>query len=435
MKNFSKSFVIFIFMLFIILGTSIIIYFINISKIEYIDLSKKTLKQEAVAHYQNMINTRRWNSGHGGVYVKANSSIKPNIYLKDNHIYSKENEVLVRINPAWMTRQISEIANEAGDYYYRITSTNPINPENEPDDFELEALQFFEENRDKKYYTKLERDTFNFMGALKVKQSCLECHIEQGYKVDDIRGGLRVTIPTQNYNEKIKLIKGNSLYLSFSVMFISLFVSFVGVYFINSIYNRQKTIEALNSSLETKVKHRTEELEQSVKKLNELATMDFLTKIPNRRYFFELGNKLFSLAKRDKTNLSLIVVDIDFFKQVNDKYGHFIGDEILKMVSTLLQDNIRTSDLVARIGGEEFVVLLNDTSCDGANIIAEKLRFIIENEKYHHNGFDISVTISLGISCLKNDIDTKLDDIIIRADEALYTSKSNGRNRVSVFKA
>lgn len=434
MKNFNKSFIIFFSISSIILGTISILYYINISKIQYISLSENNLKQEAIAHFQNMVDTRTWNARHGGVYVKAKPGVKPNEYLKDNHTFTKDNELLIKINPAWMTRQISEISNKNSKYYYRITSLMPINPNNIADAFESEALNFFEKNRQEFSYTKFDNKNFNFMGSLEVKKACLECHLEQGYKLGDIRGGLRVSIPLDNYSKNIKLIKSNSLSLSVVVVIIAIFILLVVIYSINSIYKRQDTIEELNSSLEGRIKKRTEELEKNVKKLNELATIDFLTKIPNRRYFFELGNKFFSLAKRDKTDLSLIIIDIDYFKKVNDNYGHFIGDEILKIVSTSLQDNIRTSDLVARIGGEEFIVLLNETSCDGAYIIAEKLRKIVKAQKYTQEGFDISVTISMGISCIKNEEDKKIDDILIRADEALYSSKAGGRDRVSILK-
>jgi len=435
MKNINKSIIIFLFLLSIAFGTSFIIYYINISKIQYIELSQMSLKQEAIAHFRNMIDTRVWNSQHGGVYVKANSTLKPNKYLKDNHTFTKENELLIKINPAWMTRQISEIANKNGKYYYKITSLTPINPGNKADKFESEALTFFESNKEEKYYTKIEKNSFNFMGSLEVKKSCLECHSEQGYTLGDIRGGLRVTIPLDNYNDKIILIRNNSLSLTAAVVFISLFISTIVVYFINSIYKRQETIELLNANLEGKIKSRTQELEDSVKKLNELATIDFLTKIPNRRYFFQLGEKLFSLAKRDKTEMSLIIIDIDFFKKINDEFGHFIGDEVLKSVSKTIHNKIRTSDLVARIGGEEFVVLLNETSCDGAYTIAEKLRKTVEEESYTNESISISVTISLGISSLNSKYDTEIEDILIRADEALYSSKRNGRNRISIFKA
>ncbi|WP_072681789.1 diguanylate cyclase [Arcobacter sp. LA11] len=435
MKSFNKSVIIFLFLLSILFGTTFILYYINISKIQYVELSEKSLKQEAIAHFQNMIDTRIWNAEHGGIYVKANSSLELNKYLKDNHTFTKDNELLIKINPAWMTRQISEIANKNGKYYYKITSLNPINPNNKADAFETEALNYFKTNKNEKYYTRIEDNSFNFMGSLEVKRACLECHAEQDYVLGDVRGGLRVTIPIDNYNEKIMLIKSNSLSLTAAVIFIALFISVVVVYFINSIYKRQETIELLNTNLEDKIKNRTEELEASVKKLNELATIDFLTKIPNRRYFFELGNKLFSLAKRDKTELSLIIIDVDFFKKINDEYGHFIGDEVLKVVSQTIQNTIRSSDLVARIGGEEFIVLLNETSCDGAYIIAEKLRKIVEEENYTSEAFDISITISMGISCLNNKDDNELDDILIRADEALYSSKRNGRNRVSISKA
>jgi diguanylate cyclase (GGDEF)-like protein len=398
---------------------------------KYISLSEEMLEQEAFAHFQNMKDTRTWNSGHGGVYIKAKQNDEPNKYLKNNHTFTIDNELLIKINPAWMTRQISEISNKNSKYLFKITSLNPINPNNKADVFETEALNFFEKNRDKIYYTNFEKDRYNFMGALEVKQSCLECHLEQGYKVGDIRGG-RVSVPLTEYNQKISLVKDSSLILSIIIIIISVFILFTVVYFINSLYKRQNTIESLNANLEDKIKVRTKELEQNVQKLNELATVDFLTNIPNRRYFFDLGNKLFSLAKRDKAAFSLIIIDIDYFKKVNDNYGHFIGDEILKIVSKKIEKNIRTSDIAARIGGEEFVVLLNETTSEGAYIIAEKLRTIIKDSSYSHDKYDVSVTISLGISSLCHEKDEKIDDILIRADEALYSSKSNGRNKTTI---
>ncbi len=431
MRSFSKTNFIFFFVFIIVSGTTSLLYYINVSKIDYINLSKKSLKQEAIALFNNMVHTRSWNAEHGGVYVIAKGSEKPNKYLKDNYTYTKDGDLLIKINPAWMTRQISEIANKNSEYKYKITSLNPINPGNKPDEFEIEALRFFESNKNMRYYTKFSNENFNFMGSLEIKGSCLECHVNQGYKLGDIRGGLRVSIPIYNYNQKIALIKSSNLYITLIVVFIAIIVLIIGIYFINSIYRRQKNIEKLNMVLEKKVKQRTKELEQNVQKLHEMATMDFLTQVPNRRYFFDLSNKLFSLAKRDKTELSLLMIDIDFFKKINDEHGHFVGDEVLKLVSKKIQTNIRTSDILARVGGEEFVVLLNETGKEGATTIAEKLRQIVENTTFTYGNEKIKVTISIGISVLSFLSDETIDDILHRADEALYISKHSGRNKVT----
>ena len=126
------------------------------------------------------------------------------------------------------------------------------------------------------------------------------------------------------------------------------------------------------------------------------------------------------------------MIDIDFFKKVNDKYGHFVGDEVLKMLTKNINDNIRNSDILARMGGEEFVVLLNETNEEEALEIAQKIRKIIENSNLEYNDINVQVTISIGLSMLNHEKDNEIDEILIRADEALYISKNSGRNKVSI---
>jgi putative nucleotidyltransferase with HDIG domain len=245
----------------IILATFFIIYYVKYSQQTYIEQSQKMLYQEAQAHFQNMVNTRSWNAKFSGVFVLPEEQIKPNPYLKDNHMFAKDGTMLVRVNPAWMTRQISEIANTNGDYFFKITSLMPINPNNKADAFEQEALKSFEKNGADLFYTKFDQDYYNFMGALKVQKACLYCHAEQGYKEGDIRGGLRVSIPLQSYHQSTALIKEQSQTLITFILFIGVLVLIMTLYFIFVIYKRQNTIENLNITLEQKVKERTQTLE------------------------------------------------------------------------------------------------------------------------------------------------------------------------------
>ena len=241
-----KKFIFYI--LFAIISFCAIMFiFIKDTKDTQIIMSKKMIFQEALSHFNTMIITRKWNSYHGSVYVKEHDGLKANPYLENNYIYTKNNEKLIRINPAWMTRQISELSNKSSNYYFRITSLNPLNPNNTPDKFEKEALKYFEKNKNKKYYTNFTSDKYNFMGSLKVEKSCLDCHAEQGYKINDIRGGLRVSIPIKTYNENVRIItdKSNLLYaITVIISFIAMFVSF---YLLKLIYNKQNIIEELNN--------------------------------------------------------------------------------------------------------------------------------------------------------------------------------------------
>ncbi len=192
---------------------------------------KKMIINEAVSNYNSIIDTRKWNALHGGVYVKQSESVKPNKYLKDNTIETKDGEILIKVNPAWMTRQISEIANKDHQNYFKLTSLNPINPKNAPDNFEKEALNYFEKNKEEPFYSKLKDDftRFDFMGSLKVTELCLQCHSHQGYKIGDIRGGIRISIPTKEYYKTFTKIEGKShtliaLFTSLTIILILVFI-------------------------------------------------------------------------------------------------------------------------------------------------------------------------------------------------------------------
>ena len=161
-----------------------------------------------------------------------------------------------------------------------------------------------------------------------------------------------------------------------------------------------------------------------------LAKIDSLTGLYNRYYFNTKAKEFYNLATTSDTPLSLIMIDLDYFKQVNDNYGHLVGDELLKQVSLRLKKSIRGDDILARFGGEEFIFLLPNTNLNQAYIIAERIRQNIEATPYKIQ-LEINPlinTISLGVSTLKKG-DT-IEDLINRADKALYVAKQQGRNKV-----
>ncbi|MDD2384994.1 MAG: diguanylate cyclase [Sulfurospirillaceae bacterium] len=223
---------------------------------------------------------------------------------------------------------------------------------------------------------------------------------------------------------------------------ITLFCSFIIILIITLIHIKnlnkrllQHTleIENFNSTLEKEVEDRTHQLIMLNSKLNELANTDDLTKIDNRRHFIELATTYFYASKRNKTDLFILSLDIDFFKDVNDTYGHAIGDEVLKLFCKTTKEILRESDLFGRIGGEEFSICLQNTTLEGALTLAEKIRAKIEHTSYTKSAQEhIFVTVSIGLASLKPH-DTDVYQIMERADQALYKSKGNGRNQVQVM--
>lgn len=188
-----------------------------------------------------------------------------------------------------------------------------------------------------------------------------------------------------------------------------------------------------NILLEKRVQERTAELELLNDRLIELSCTDALTGVKNRGGFEEAFKIAFVAAIRYSRPISLLVIDIDHFKLVNDKYGHQAGDECLRRVSSvLLQVISRPQDLVARYGGEEFVVLLPDTADEGAYKVAEKIRQDIESTKIEFNGQVIRLTVSIGVDSMVPKTQKRREDMFGAADKALYKAKRSGRNKVVV---
>ena len=173
-----------------------------------------------------------------------------------------------------------------------------------------------------------------------------------------------------------------------------------------------------------------EALEKSNEKFRQLSITDTLTNIYNRRYFFEIAKNIMLIASREQECTSFLMIDVDHFKRINDDFGHQAGDFILVELVKSIKETMRSSDLFARIGGEEFAILLNNTSLAQAKVIAEKVRSMIENKEFIYNNISIKTTVSIGISEVdKNNF--LLENVYKIADTQLYKAKENGRNRVS----
>lgn len=177
------------------------------------------------------------------------------------------------------------------------------------------------------------------------------------------------------------------------------------------------------------------EIESNEAKLIRQAKTDSLTGIANRHCFFEQGNLMFDSSIHLERPFSLIILDFDYFKAINDKYGHFVGDLCLTEISKVINEQCRKNDLFARIGGEEFAIALPDTTIQEANQVAEKMRIAIENHKIPVVGeSNFTCTASFGITTKRSHHDG-LKYLLVQADKALYLAKEQGRNRVQQFDA
>ncbi|MBJ6800720.1 diguanylate cyclase [Geomonas propionica] len=185
--------------------------------------------------------------------------------------------------------------------------------------------------------------------------------------------------------------------------------------------------------VQLKIKSLQDELKKANEQLKRLTNIDHLTGLFNRRYLAEVLEAEFFRAKRNGENLSLVMVDIDFFKQVNDTYGHQNGDVVLSSVADVIQQQMRAYDSAARYGGEEFVMVFPGTTLEGGVMAAERLRLAVIDHHFPHPLDDLTVTVSAGVAGYPSPQVDNLDSLFRRADEALYRAKQNGRNRVETM--
>jgi len=202
-----------------------------------------------------------------------------------------------------------------------------------------------------------------------------------------------------------------------------------GIDYITKPFKALELLARLKTHLNTQKLLR--DLEESHKELELQASQDHMTKLYNRRYFSEISTKVMQLAVRNKKPLSVLMLDIDKFKNINDTYGHPVGDEVIISLANTLKDISRLSDIACRFGGEEFLVLLPETSSEGAMVIGEKIRKRVEELVITpQSDINIQFTISIGVSEFNREDELNLELSIHRADEALYEAKKGGRNRV-----
>ncbi len=182
------------------------------------------------------------------------------------------------------------------------------------------------------------------------------------------------------------------------------------------------------SKEKAKVEKQRKHLEKLNGELNRVASRDFLTGVLNRRRFIEFSECEIKKSYENKSSFTLVIMDIDNFKQINDSYGHYLGDEVLKEFTAIVRGNVRDSDLFGRLGGDEFILGLVDTDKNEAFRIAERIRMACSGSKLICDECSIKFTVSLGMAEVLSDYDLNL--LIKKADKALYIAKNNGRNRV-----
>lgn len=358
---------------------------------------------QARSLFNSIVMTRKWNSRYDGVYVKKTPSVISNPFLKRPDISDSQGNAYTLRNPAIMTHEISAIAEQEGLFRFHMTSLKPLNPKNNPDPFEREALQRFEQGEREFMRTEpMEgRKFFRYISPLHVEQSCLSCHAKQGYRLGEVRGGISVSFDVEDTNEKLNR---NLIMIVISGVLSTL--SLVGLlYYLTRRFIRK--------------------IAEARRQIERQATFDGLTDVYNRSHGLARFEEEFTRFCRNNKGLACLMIDIDHFKQVNDRFGHQVGDGVLKEVAARIAQDLRPYDMLCRYGGEEFLVVLPETELPDAVRIGERILLSIREKPVG----SCSITASIGVTAARKK-DPDLHEVINRSDEALYHAKNEGRDRV-----
>ncbi len=371
------------------------------------------IHQQAKSLFQQILLVRRWVAGAGGVYVEIQPGVTPNPFLAQipgikTDITDRESGRRFTLrNPCPITSELSRLSKDAKGYSFEVSSLKPINPsDNTPDDFERTSLLAFERGTREVAIIEQHKDgpVYRYMAPLYYEAPCDRCHRNLGYKIGDVRGGISISIPLKTLSAK--MWRNRQLTAAFGLMAIILLLGALAC------VNRRflKTLGEAQDKLVTS------------------ATIDNLTGLLNRRAGLERMEEELSRHQRSGQTLACLLVDLDCFKNINDSFGHQAGDKALAAFGTIVRKHTRKHDIVCRYGGEEFLILLADTTSEAAQKTAEKIRELTAGSPVEFDGSQIAITASIGLYLMQQG-DT-VDTVIAHTDAALYEAKRTGRNQV-----
>ena len=315
-----------------------------------------------------------------------------------------------------------------GSRFNGAGSTQPLvlTPEADSLAVEFSALDFTAPERNR-YAYRLDGFDRDWVGTDATRRLAAYTNLPPGRYTLQLRGSNRDGVWTgRNLDIPVRVLPAWYQTLWFRILAIIAGLALVAAV----VRSRTAYLRHRQAELERQIADRTADLRAANARLFELATIDPLTGCANRRHFVARAQDLIALGRRSGAPVTLMIIDLDEFKRVNDIYGHPAGDTMLRMIGRIGREHIRATDLLGRIGGEEFALLMPDTDAEGAKHFAERLREAVGLEEAHVEGTILRITISLGVA--EQRPDESFDALYARADTALYAAKEGGRNRVVV---
>jgi diguanylate cyclase (GGDEF)-like protein len=377
-------------------------------------VSEHALEEELEARGRSLFNAltlaREWNESHGGVLVERRPGVESSPYAGGREVEA-EGKIWVPRYHAEMIREISDLAAVHGQFRFRISSLTPLNPQNAPDAFERAALERFQAGDTRAVAREARGGVtwYRFAAPVLVEPSCVACH--PGERVGGLRGTMSVSFPIADAQAAIVHVR----WIMAALWALTLAALLGAVWSLARLLQRR--------------------LGEAESRIRELAATDEVTGLRNRRFVLERLQEEVVRSHRYRRPLSCILFDVDHFKRVNDTLGHAAGDVVLEAVGRAVLEECRSIDVVARYGGDEFLILLPETDGGAAGRLAERLRRAVGTLAVMHGGRALGVTASFGVASLDGSGDESPEEaevLLRRADQALYSAKRQGRNAVAL---
>ena len=394
----NKKFIIFIFFFALIAVSGAMIYMLNNSKTKQINFLEEIILQEALSHFNSLTDEKTWSIIHAGVIVGKN--------------HNKKNGINKMINPNWEKWQKSKQSNKS-KYYFKVTSKKTINPLNKPDLFEKKGLDFFERYKNKSYYyeTGENLEKFNFIGLLKIKKSCLTCHEFQGYQIGDIRGGIRISIPTESYQESILLIKKRTAELNWTVASIAFLVFILFYLMIKNIYRHHENVKKMNKNLEKKVNERTKKLQKNYDKLKNTQK-----ELVQAEKLASLSGMVAGVAHEINTPIGMALTDITYLNEETKELKN------LYLNQKMSEDDF--NDFLKQV--EESTHLITTNLKKGANLVKSFKQVAVDQSSDENRIFNLEKYVKEILMSLNNVLKKTKHKIIIDIDKNLTIDSNPG---------
>jgi len=365
-------------------------------------------RKQAIGVIHKLEEVKVWNTAYDAVYVVEGNQTPDNLKVNPGAVSTTEGQRLSQIIFPTMWRQLSSINLYINDVETHTSSLKAVNPVNEPDPWETKGLNKLESGA--KSYMSFEKTeeglhVFKYMHPIYIEESCMDCHAVQGYKVGDVRAGITAKIP-------VDTLLDNTYEHIWQVGAILALLAALGV----------------GVAVIVEKRHLSDQVH--IQQLNDMAIIDELTGLNNRRGFLTLAQQQLKFSERNEEKATLLFMDLNRFKEINDTYGHKTGDTALVRLAGILTSTFRGSDIVGRFGGDEFVVLAMDTAEGTEEIMIDRLESNIEEEKARSDA-PYELSLSIGTAVFDPAEPKMLELLILEADEKMYEDKERNKQERS----